>query len=145
MRRMTLFGATALIVLAGAVPVVLAQEIPNMVGVWKGQVEGVVVGDPDHFMSQVEAGQALDEPHRAGFDITINIVKQDGRLIWGTISGGGTTEPWLGTIWSDGKGLRAVDSNGHIDGRIISADEFENCYTHTGETIVASCAMMKRE
>ena len=42
-------------------------------------------------------------------------------------------------------GYRAVDSNGQVDGRIISENEIENCYTHTGETIVASCAVLTRQ
>lgn len=145
MRRTILRGAAMLIAFAAAAPAALAQDFPNMVGVWKGHADGIVLGDPDHFMSAVEAGKTPEDPRTGGFDITITIVNQEGRNFWGTISGGGTTEPWLGTIWSDGKGYRAVDSDGHVDGRIISADEIENCYTHTGETIVASCAMMTRE
>lgn len=144
MRKMARVGATALIVLAVATAAALAQDYPDMVGVWKGHVEGVIIGDPDHFMSAVEAGDP-EKPRIAEFDITVDIVEQEGRLIWGTISGGGTSEPWLGTISRDGKGLRAVDGNGFVDGRILSADEFENCYLHTGGTIVASCAIMKRE
>lgn len=145
MRRHTLAAAAALIALSGAVPAALAQDFPDMVGVWKGHAGGIVVGDADHFMSAVETGKDPEEARLAGFDITITIVKQEGRYIWGTISGGGTAEPWLGSIWSDGKGYRAVDGNGHIDGRIISANEIENCYTHTGETMVASCGMLTRQ
>jgi hypothetical protein len=145
MRRRTLVATTALIAFAAAGSAALAQDYPDMVGVWKGHADGIVLGDPDHFMSAVESGKVPEEPRTAEFDITITIAKQEGRYIWGTISGGGNTEPWLGSIWNDGKGYRAVDSNGHVDGRIISATEIENCYTHTGQTIVVSCSILTRQ
>lgn len=122
-----------------------AQAFPDMVGVWKGQADGIVLGDATHFQSRGDQGTYLEEPRIAAFEITITIAHQEGRYIWGTIAGGGLTEPWLGSLWSDGAGYRAVDGNGHVDGRILSENEIENCYTHTGDTIVASCAVLTRQ
>ena len=113
-----------------------------MVGVWKGVGDGVVIGDPLHFAPDADGG---DAPRRASFEITIHIVDQDQRFIWGTISGGGAEEPWLATLWSDGTGYMGVDSDGYMFGRLLSANEVENCYAHNGDTMVAACTIMTRE
>jgi hypothetical protein len=126
------FAAGLVLCIASASPAV-AEDFPDMVG---------VLGDPRHFEAR---GEPLQEPRTAAFDITITIMRQEGRYVWGTISGGGATEPWLGSLWSDGSGYRAVDSDGHVDGRILSEDRIENCYTHTGETMVVSCSILTRQ
>jgi hypothetical protein len=141
MRPSRLLCTTALVVFASCASGAFAQDYPDMLGTWKGQADAIVLGNPIHFGD----GSQVEQPRVAGFEITIAITGQEGRYIWGTISGGGATEPWLGSLWSDGSGYRAVDSNGHVDGRIISDTEIENCYTHTGETIVASCAVLTRQ
>lgn len=138
---MTLVHITAVALIA--LPTALyAQEFPNMLGTWTGSAEGIVIGDPLHFSPE---GDGPGTPRRAGFDLTIEISHQDGRFIWGTVSGGGATEPWLATIWNDGQGYMGVDSDGHMFGRILSENEVENCYAHTTETMVASCVVMTRE
>ena len=131
-----------LTMLAGSVSGAFAQDFPNMVGTWTGLGEGVVIGNPQHFAPGADGSQA---PRRASFEVTIEIVNQDDRFIWGTISGGGAVEPWLATLWSDGTGYMGVDSDGYMFGRILSENEVENCYAHTGDTMVAACTVMKRQ
>ena len=131
-----------LVALLGSAHPSLAQDFPDMIGTWTGIGEGVVIGDPLHFAPDAEGN---DAPRRAAFEITIEIVNQDERFIWGTISGGSAVEPWLATLWSDGKGYMGVDSDGYMFGRILSENEVENCYAHTGATMVAACTVMTRQ
>lgn len=135
-------SALAVTLVAATASVAQAQDYPDMTGVWTANADGVVIGNPQHFEPDDAEGS---EPRTAEFDITIDITGQDGRYLWGTISGGGATEPWLASLWDDGSGYRGVDSDGYIEGRIISEDQVENCYAHTHETMVVSCSILTRQ
>ena len=136
------FLAKAAVFIAAGVSPLYALEFPEMVGTWVGDAEGVVIGDPLHFAPE---GDGPEAPRRAGFELTIEITNQDERFIWGTISGGGAEEPWLATLWSDGTGYMGGDSDGYMFGRLLPDGAIENCYAHTGETMVAACVVMRRE
>ena len=136
----TFLMATATLVAGGSGA--LAQSFPDMIGVWTGQAEGVIIGNPMHFSADGSDGEA---PRIAAFELTIDISHQDGRFIWGTISGGNSVEPWLATLWSDGSGYSGVDSDGFMNGRILAETTVENCYAHTGNTMVAACVIMERQ
>lgn len=142
MSKLKLASALAVSLVAATASMAQAQEYPDMIGVWTATADGVLIGDPQHFEPADVAG---DRPRTAEFKLTIDITGQDGRYLWGTISGGGASEPWLASLWDDGSGYRGVDSDGFVEGRIISDDQVENCYAHTGETMVVSCAILTRQ
>lgn len=126
--------------LAAAAATAAAQDYPDLVGVWTGTSEAVVIGDPPHYMASEEA-----TPTVGSADFTLMLTGQDGRRIWGTFGSEGDIEPWLGVLWSDGKGLMGVDGDGYVEGRILDPDTMEFCYTHTGQSMVASCVRLTRE
>ncbi|MEM8663587.1 MAG: hypothetical protein AAGF49_05630 [Pseudomonadota bacterium] len=117
------------------------MALPDMVGTWTGTTESVISGNPRHFGSTEGDGTRT-----ASTEATLTITNQEGGVFWGTFASPTASEKWLGALWGDGTGFRAVDTDGYAEGRFIDEDAFEICYTHTGgETMVASCVVMERE
>jgi hypothetical protein len=119
-----------------------AADYPDMLGSWSGTSEAVVLGHPRHYEDNPD--EAVDA-RLASAEFTLTLTGQDGRRLWGTFESPTHSEAWLGVLWSDGKGLRGVDMDGHVEGRILDENTMEFCYTHTGETMVASCVVLRRE
>lgn len=121
----------------------LAQNWPDLLGVWKGTSRSVVSGVGGHFSNEASSGPKFLEA-----ELTIEWTEQnDGRYV-GTITSPARTENKLGIASSDGTSFYTVDHDGLSSGRFIDADHFELCYmqTSSGDTqMVASCVTFERQ
>jgi hypothetical protein len=111
------------------------SALTDLKGHWIGTSESIVRGAPMH-----HAAQTGDQPLLDNVQFDYNIVGQDGRRFWGTVTGKGSAEPILGVIAYDGKTIVAQDSDGLLQGRIVDADTIEAVYSHTNpnSTVVAT-------
>jgi hypothetical protein len=112
-----------------------SADIPVLKGHWVGTSESIVRGTPLH-----HAAQAGNAPLLDNIKFDFNIVGQDGRRFWGTVSGRGSAEPIMGVIAYDGKTIVAQDTDGTLQGTIVDANTIDSVYYHTGasSTVVAA-------
>ena len=99
----------------GLASIVTADEYPSMVGTWKGTSEAVVLGDALYYKNNTKDGT----PRMSSAEFVLDLTHQDGRRKQVTTK---IKEPWIGVFWNDKESLQAVDSNGHITGRILDAN-----------------------
>jgi hypothetical protein len=111
------------------------SPIPNLVGTWKVQSEGVTVLHGENYSAK---------SHHASQFTTLNaeavIQKQEGRRVVGIFTSSRATEKFAGIISVDGKTFALVDEDGSLDGKIINENLIEIVYRHTTKTesVIAS-------
>ena len=125
----------------GLASIVTADEYPSMVGTWKGTSEAVVLGDALYYKNNTKDGT----PRMSSAEFVLDLTHQDGRRIWGSLSSNDMKEPWIGVFWNDKESLQAVDSNGHITGRILDANTMEVVYSQIGNTLITSHVIFSRK
>ncbi|MBT6204819.1 MAG: hypothetical protein P8Q36_06190 [Alphaproteobacteria bacterium] len=114
------------------------DEWPELIGVWTGTTEAVVIGDPLHH-------QPGEMPHLSMVALTITIEGQDGRRFWGTIASPDHTENLVGVIANDLHTLYFADSDGYAAIQLIRSDVMDQCYLHaTADTQDAGCTTFLR-
>ena len=122
----TLFAAAVLL----ATPV-LADDIPQLTGTWKGKSEGI----------------SMKGGYLANDDVTLVVSEQKGRAFKGEITygrqGQPITEPVVGAIDSDGERVFIVGDEGH---HAAEYDDgvLEDCYV-SGEHGLAVCVDLKKQ
>jgi hypothetical protein len=101
--------------------------------------------------SSTERG-AIPKPGLFEKDIVIEVTGQEGNRFWGNqiLSGNGekTEEPMIGELTGENnKTVVIVDTDGYVNGRLVSSDTLSFCYTQAGgktESSVVSCTQVKR-
>jgi hypothetical protein len=122
----SLFAAAMLL----ATPV-LADDIPQLSGTWKGKSESI----------------SLQGGYGAAADVTLVVSEQKGRVFKGEITyvrqGQSITEPVVGAIDSDGERVFIVGDEGH---HAAEYDDgvLEDCYV-SGEHGIAVCLDLKKQ
>lgn len=120
------------------------SNIPQLKGVWKGQFTGgFLVGDITH----------LEDPTKplsmAGSDRQwiVTIDKQDGSGLSGTRTSVGSdkTEIILGVIRANGKTVLFSDHDTLFEAELISDTEMEVCAQESGDAIIATCELLRRQ
>lgn len=121
-----------LVLFALLLPMVGAEEVPNLVGNWTGvgsaaiyEIRDILPGDPTNLTY-------VEEPVSK---FTMNITEQNGRKFVGTKFPNihpEESEAILGAIGFDNETLYMVDENGILDGRLISINEMEIVYRQEG-------------
>jgi len=106
-------------------------EIPNMIGIWRGQ--NVTVSD-------LKGYKTLDNK-------VITISEQKDRRFRGTFSYPDGTKHFFGVIYPDNKSFTWVASNsrGFNHGRILGPNKIGACYVESWEQATAGCATLERE
>ncbi len=121
-------------------------SIPDLKGTWAGTFKSVIFGNnPHHPGSQTIA----DPPRVREIKFTLDVEKQDGRVLWGkSWSNPDRKEPFAWALSEDGKTVIGADTDGYYRLTILSADRMEMCYTHSGlgptRSIVAACTIVER-
>ena len=111
------------------------SPIPNLVGTWKVETEGVtILHDEQYHEKSHHASQFTKLTAEAV------IQKQEGRRVVGIIKSPRYTEDFVGFISTDGKDFSYVDEDGILDGKIVSDNLIEVVYRHVSptESVVAS-------
>ena len=120
---------------------VSANEFPNMVGIWEGSSEAVVLGNAFYYKDNA----VETTPRVSSAKFTLNLTHQEGSLFWGTLTSNHMTESWIGTFWNDAQSFQAVDSDGQVVGRMIDKNAMQLVYTQTGSTLITSHVVFSRK
>ena len=120
---------STLVLFVVLLPSVGAEEVPNLVGNWSGvgsgaiyEIRDILPGDPEN----LSYGNAL---------INLTIEEQNGRMFVGKMippEHPDEIETILGVILPNNETFYMVDENGHIEGRLISANEMMVVYREVG-------------
>ncbi len=111
------------------------SPIPNLVGTWKVETEGVtILHDEQYHKKSHHASQFTKLTAEAVMQ------KQEGRRVVGIIKSPRYTEKFVGFISADGKDFSYVDEDGSLDGKIVNENLIEVVYRHVSptESVVAS-------
>lgn len=124
------------LLLAGGVAGAVAQDsVPDFTGTWSGKFEVIVMGREAGSESEVQEAT-----------VTFELTKQDGRLLWGTVSSDKTEARPIVLAFSLNNGtLLGSDSIGFHRLTVISANRMESCFSDNGSgSILASCGIVER-
>lgn len=133
-----LVWALALTVLGMSYPA-FAEDLPDLVGTWKGNYTGVHVGPTPH--RKGEAGVNFGKE----LEFVLVIAEQHGRDFAGQLKVGEKTETLIGSIGPDNKGGIMLDNDGQYFFDIVNGNTIDNCYLHTTpNSKVTGCARMTR-
>jgi hypothetical protein len=107
------------------------DDIPNMVGVWKGTNETV---------SDLKGYKEWNEK-------VVEITEQKGRRFRGTFTYPDGTKNFFGVVYPDNISITWVASNsrGYNHGRILGENQISACYVESWEQATAGCAMLTRQ
>ena len=109
------------LVSCGLIGKVSADEFPSMIGTWEGSSEALVLGNSPYYKKNA----VQMTPRLSSANFTLNLTHQEGRLFWGTLTSSQVTEAWIGTFWNDTQSFQAVDSDGHVVGRMIDENAMQ--------------------
>ncbi len=104
-----------------------AEEVPDLVGNWTGNVSVVRLGSLD----AVPEMSSENLTYSDGISRPLVIEEQNGRRfagVWTSTGNPEASEMILGVIGFDNETIYMVDEDGHIDGKLISATEMEVVY-----------------
>ena len=136
----TLLFCAALTVENCTLPAV-AQDIPNLIGTWKGTAYAVHIGSNPYRVAQ---GKGPNFPDN-GIEFTFVISEQHGNRFAGEMSGGKYSETIIGALQPDNKGGIMLDDDGEYAITLVAADTMDICYHHNFPTSrVASCWRLER-
>jgi hypothetical protein len=107
------------------------DEIPNMIGTWKG--ENLTVSELKGYKEWAEK--------------VVHITEQRDRRFRGTFTYPDGTKNFFGVIYPDNKSFTWVSTNSHgfNHGRILGKDEIGACYVETWEQGTVGCATLIRQ
>ena len=131
----------ALIIAMSALPAA-AEDIPNLVGTWKGTAYAVHIGSNPYRVAQ---GTGPNFPDN-GIEFTYVISEQHGNRFAGKMSGGIFSETIIGAIEPDNKGGIMLDDDGQYQIKLVDADTMDICYSHQYPmNRVVACWQLKRK
>lgn len=126
---------------------VMAGDIPNVIGTWKGKTHSIMVGQAG---SLPAGGGTWEKPLLFENDLVIEITNQEGRRFWGRHSVGGKPQGgFIAVIAVDGKEYAAIDEDGSSWGSFDGADRIRVCYTNVdspkSKNSVVGCTAVERQ
>jgi hypothetical protein len=135
-------GILAIVVLLlGAQTCFADPAIPNLVGTWVVKAEGGVL---------LKGTMPGTKTHHVGQFSTLTaeavVTKQQGRVLHGTFKSERATENFIAVIGLDNNSLYYADSDGILEGKIVSADRIEIVYRQvTASDTVVGVGMWTRK
>jgi hypothetical protein len=135
--------AFALAVVAMGLPYgARAQQIPNLVGSWKGTAYAVFLGSNPYRPSENRAANFPSTP----LEFTFVIKEQHENRFSGESTAGGRTEQLVGAISPDNRSGIVLDDDGQYAFTIRDNDTLDTCYSHAKpESKVVSCYAWRRQ
>jgi hypothetical protein len=151
MKRIVI-AVSLLVFLFGAGVCFAGPAIPNLVGTWTADTEGVVMvkGD-DPAAGSMHGGEA------AAFDASgkikhmarqakVVVTAQKGRVLHGTFTSAKAAENFVMVIGWDYKTVYLADQDGFMDGTIVNKNRINFIYRHVSpEDTVASAVTWRRQ
>jgi hypothetical protein len=121
---------------ASVAPPAAAQQVPDMVGTWKGMLTAAHIGSNPYRVAQ---GNGVQFPPNE-IEFTYIIKEQHGNRFAGESSGGNYKETIIGALRPDSRGGIMLDDDGRYDFTPVDADTMDACYAHQFPTSrVVSC------
>lgn len=124
------------LLLVGGVAAAAAQDaVPDFTGTWSGKFEVIVMGRDAGSEGEVQEAT-----------VTFDLTRQQGRLLWGTVSSDKTEKRPIVLAFSLNNGtLLGSDSIGFHRLTVISENRMESCFSDNGSgSILASCGLIER-
>jgi len=117
------------------------SDIPNLMGTWTVRADGGVL---------LKGESSRSKTHHSGEFSTLTaeavVIKQQGRVLYGTFKSPRTTEKFIAVIGMDNKTFYFVDEDGFMEGNIVSKDKMNVIYRHvTADDIVVGVGTWTRE
>lgn len=129
----------AAVVMATAAGAAVADEVPDLRGTWRGDVETVLV-DIKRYQTQ-----GLDAAIFGSFPVTLVIARQDGRRFAGRVDVDGEITPIVGVLTSQSTMQWSQDGT-LVEGRLLDARTIDHCYVRPDPSAQsAACGVLKRE
>lgn len=126
-----------------------ATEAPvfDMKGRWMGMGEAIMDGTPPLHPGGSSGVRSAGKYKLREAPWVYDIVGQDGRRFWGTVSSDvAKDERLIGSLSFDGKWIYMAGTAGILDGVIVDQDTIEMCYRHANQSsALVSCNRMKRQ
>ena len=139
MKVLHLFAVAAMAV---AADVAAAQNIPALVGTWKGTAHAVSVGSNPYRTPETKEPNFPPD----ALEFTFTIKEQQGNRFSGTSTAGTLTETLIGAISPDNKSGVVLDDDGEYLFTIRDNDTLDTCYRHrTSASRVVACYAWKRQ
>lgn len=117
-----------------------AHYKPELVGVWKGQLEHgarVIPSDPSPTYYS-----AINPPR----EITMTIIGQDDRSFHGLMGNQEERNYVVGVVRADGKSLLMSDDSGYKGATILTPTTMEYCVqVASGDHMVAACGVLEKQ
>jgi len=138
--RRALVALPLLALLAGSPAA--AQDVPNLVGTWKGSTYAVHIGANPYRTAQ---GRGVNFPENL-VEFTYTITEQHGTRFAGEMVGVDFSETIIGMLRPDNGGGIMLDDDGRYDFTLRDANTIEWCYAHSYPTSkVLACWSLTRE
>jgi hypothetical protein len=133
--------AIAVVLAAGTAGSAVAQEIPNMVGTWKGSTKAVIIGSNPYRVAETNGPSLPPNP----IEFTYAITKQEDNRFVGTSGAGKFVETLIGAVNPEGKTGIMIDNDGQYQFTLRDTDTMDVCYWHSNLTSkVVACWQLKR-
>jgi hypothetical protein len=133
--------AFSLILGLGFLAPAAAQQVPDMVGTWKGLATAVHIGSTPY---RVVQGGGAQFPSN-GIEFTFVIKEQQGNRFSGESTGANYKETLIGAVRPDNKGGIILDDDGRYDFTLADPNTMDVCYAHQFPTSrVAACYRLTR-
>lgn len=110
-------------------------------GTWNCKSEGALIAREKDVgaMTHWKEGQTRLEAE-------LVVSRQEGRILHGHFKSTRATEPFVAAFGHDGRTVFFVDSDGHLDARLVDADTLETLYRHSSsKSSVVSIGVCKRK
>ena len=118
-----------------------AQQVPDMVGTWKGMLTAVHIGSNPYRVAQ---GNGVQFPS-SEIEFSYVIKEQHRNRFAGESSGGNFKETIIGALKPDNKSGIILDDDGRYDFTLVDANTMDVCYGHQFPTSrVVSCFRLTR-
>jgi hypothetical protein len=126
-------------VMATAAGVAVADEIPDLRGTWRGNVETVLL--TTQRWQRMRDNAAIF----GGFPVTLDIWRQDGRRFSGKVDIDGEITPIVGVLTTQDT-IRWSQEGRLVDGRLLDPQTIDHCYVDPDpSTQFAACGVLKRD
>ena len=141
MRKIGAVAAGVLLALGIASGRAQAQDVPDLVGTWKGMLQAVIIGANPYRVPEKPGPVFADKE----IEFTYRIDRQQGNRFIGEMNVGEIRETLIGAVSMDNRTGLFLDDDGRYDFTLADPQTMNVCYAHSYPTSKAvTCFRLKR-
>ncbi|HEX2528382.1 MAG TPA: hypothetical protein VHL31_19030 [Geminicoccus sp.] len=141
MKKMGVLAMGVGLALGVVVEQAAAQDVPDMVGTWKGMLQAVIIGANPYRVPERPGPYFADKE----IEFTYRIDEQQGNRFIGQISVGDIRETLIGAVSMDNHTGIFIDDDGRYEFTLADPQTMNVCYAHSFPTTKAvTCFQLKR-